>query len=174
MRIWASVEEEEKLKCKDWATFIKLFQQAIDEIERRERHKKINKSIAIGVKELVKSDRAHRAVIKQAREGKRPQRLQALPSQTMETVVSDGSDDEDLPLSVNEEMPSPIADYDEDADSGEEPFLPEERGFDSELQQMAKAEGTCYEMANTGKCNRPNCQYSHKPEDIERLKKFRA
>jgi hypothetical protein len=92
----------------------------------------------------------------------------------METVVSDGSDDEDLPLSVNEEMPSPIADYDEDADSGEEPFLPEERGVDSELQQMAKAEGTCYEMANTGKCNRPNCQYSHKPEDIERLKKSRA
>jgi hypothetical protein len=33
MRIWASVEEEERLKCKDWATFVKLFQQAIDEIE---------------------------------------------------------------------------------------------------------------------------------------------
>ena len=180
LRVWASVEENKRLKCKDWETFVKLYTGAIEKIEKRETQKKVNKTIAVGVKELVKTDKAQRLAAKHAKEARKPQRLQAIPSQSMETVVSDGSDNGELPLSdLDDEMPSAIGHYDEDTEGDQEDYPEVEEQFmnrpnESQLQEMAKAYGTCYEMANTGKCNRPNCQYSHKPEDIEKLKKIRA
>ena len=128
----------------------------------------------------MKTDKAQRLAAKHAKEARKPQRLQAIPSQSMETVVSDGSDNGELPLSdLDDEMPSAIGHYDEDTEGDQEDYPEVEEQFmdrpnESQLQEMAKAYGTCYEMANTGKCNRPNCQYSHKPEDIEKLKKIRA
>ena len=110
------------------------------------------------------------------------QRLQFIPSQTIETVANDGSDNGDQPLSdLEEEMPSAIEHYDEDADEEDQEEYSEtmaqpgtERVSETHHQELAKVKGTCYEMANTGRCNRPNCPYSHKPEDIEKLKKLRA
>ena len=77
-------------------------------------------------------------------------------------------------------MPSAIerdGEQNEYADEEDPPYTPaktQQSPEESDLQQVAEAYGTCYEMANTGKCTRPNCKYSHKPEDIEKLKKLRA
>jgi len=182
LRTWISVPEKDRLQCKDWATFVKLYSQALEVIEENENTKKVNEAISIGVKEMVKAERAEREALREARIGKRPHNLHAVRDTYMDTVISDGSDTSDLPISdVDEgELPSAIEHGDEQneyADEGDAPYSParaQQNLEESDLQQVAEAYGTCYEMANTGKCTRPNCKYSHKPEDIEKLKKLRA
>ena len=173
--VWGHVDAGAQGSCKDWDTFVKLFMKAVESIERRERDKNINRSIAVGVKELAKADRAQRVALKQAREAKKPHRLQAIPMQSLETVVSEGSDNGELPLSdLDEEMPSEIKKYDEDQDDEDNELPGIEEIYDSELQLLAKENLVCYEMANTGKCTRKDCKYSHLPADIERFKKAKA
>jgi len=182
LRTWISVLEKDRLQCKDWATFVKLYSQALEVIEENENTRKVNEAISIGVKEMVKAERAERDALREARMGKRPQNLHAVRDTYMDTVISDGSDTSELPISdVDEgELPSAIEHGDEEneyADEGDAPYSPartQQNLEESDLQQVAEAYGTCYEMANTGKCTRPNCKYSHKPEDIEKLKKLRA
>ena len=47
--IWGSVDDDKKEACTQWEVFLKLYMKAIEKIEKRERQKKINRSIAIGV-----------------------------------------------------------------------------------------------------------------------------
>ena len=173
--VWGHVDAGAQASCRDWDNFVKLFMKAVESIERRERDKNINRSIAVGVKELAKADRAQRVALKQAREAKKPNRLQAIPMQSLETVVSEGSDNGELPLSdLDEEMPSEIKKYDEDQDDDDNELPGIEEFYDSELQLLARENLVCYEMANTGKCTRKDCKYSHLPADIERFKKAKA
>ena len=158
--------------------FLKLYMKAIEKIEKRERQKKINRSIAIGVKEMVKTDRMQRVTTRQNREARKPQRLHATVGDNIETVVSDVSEEDKPPFSdEDEEMPSAIPRRNEDSDEDEDHHHVEEDEYKSEeqeLRQLAREALVCYDMANTGKCSRPNCQYSHKPEDIERFKQAKA
>jgi len=55
LRTWISVLEKDRLQSKDWATFVKLYSQALEVIEENENTKKVNEAISIGVKEMVKA-----------------------------------------------------------------------------------------------------------------------
>ena len=174
--IWGSVDDEKKEKCVQWETFLKLYMKAIERIEKRERQKKINRSIAIGVKEMVKTDRMQRITMRQAKDSRKPQRVHAISRDNIETVISEGSDDDKLPFSDEDgDMLSAIPRRGEDSDEDEEHHEEDEyKSEEQELRQLAREALVCYDMANTGKCSRTNCQYSHKPEDIERFKQAKA
>ena len=151
LRVWASVEESKRLKCRDWETFVKLYTGAIEQIEKREMQKKVNKTIAVGVKELVKTDRAQRMVIQTTRDVPKIHRLQITSDQAMATAVSAGPDHGELPLSdLDDDLPSSIS-YSEDGDKDEQPI---DRPSERQLRETAKAYATCYDMANTGTCSR--------------------
>ena len=70
--IWGSVDDEKKEACTQWEVFLKLYMKAIEKIEKRERQKKINRAIAIGVKEMVKTDRMQRVTVRQNRDARKP------------------------------------------------------------------------------------------------------
>ena len=175
--IWGSVDDDRKEACTQWEVFLKLYVRAIEKIEKLERQKKINRSIAIGVKEVVKTDRMQRVTTRQNRDAWKPQRLHATAGDNIDTVVSDVSEDDKQMFSdEDEEMPSAPR-HNEDSDEDEDHHHIEEDEYKSEeqeLRQLARKVLVCYDMANTGKCSRPNCQYSHKPEDIERFKQAKA
>ena len=176
--IWGSVDDEKKEACTQWEVFLKLYLRAIEKIEKRERQKKINRSLAIGVKEMFKTDRMQRVTTRQNRDARKPQRLHATAGDNIDIVVSDVSEDAKQMFSdEDEEMPSAIPRNNEDSDEDEDHHHIEEDEYKSEeqeLRQLARKVLVCYDMANTGKCSRPNCQYSHKPEDIERFKQAKA
>ena len=174
--IWGSVDDEKKESCVEWERFLKLYMKAIEKIEKRERQKKINRSIAVGVKEMVKTDRMQRVAAKQARDSRKPHRLHAVSGENIETVVDDTSEDDRPPFSDEDErMLSAIPRRSEDSDEDEEHHEEDEyKSEEQELRQLAREALVCYDMANTGKCTRINCQYSHKPEDIERFKQAKA
>ena len=176
--IWGSVDDEKKEACTQWEVFLKLYMKAIEKIEKRERQKKINRSIAIGVEEMVKTDRMQRVTNRQNKDTRKPQRLHAAVGDNIDTVISDIDEDERPPFSDDdEEMPSAIPRRNEDSDEDEDHHQVEEDEYKSEeqeLRQLAREALVCYDMANTGKCSRTNCQYSHKPEDIKRFKQAKA
>ena len=127
---------------------------------------------------MVKTDRMQRVTTRQNRDVKRPQRLQATAGGNIDIVISDVDELDRPPFSdEDDEMPSAIPRRNEDSDEDEEHHHVEEDEYKSEeqeLRQLARDVLVCYDMANTGKCSRPNCQYSHKPEDIERFKQAKA
>jgi len=180
--IWMSVPEEKRQKCNTWKKFKRLYLKAIEDIEEVEHLKKASNVIVHGLKDTVKAEKAQSDAKRALKVGKRPQKLHALPSTTPETVLNDEWDAEDIPVSDigQDDGPSVIDLTGEPTDSSEEddpPYSPEgEELTPEESNVLAAAEyfGTCYDMANKGKCTRVDCKYSHKPEDIQRLKDLRS
>ena len=86
--IWEHVDASAQARSKNWVNVVKLIIKAVESIERCKRNKNIKRSIAVGVKELTKAVRAQRVALKQARECKKPHRLQVIIMQSLKTVVS--------------------------------------------------------------------------------------
>ena len=107
-----------------------------------------------------------------------PQRVNQLDEPA--TVVSDSYSDEEIEVvftkddEYKDELPSAIEDEYENEDGS---ILTEEDV--SELANIlqpsdTKTQGICYDMLYKGKCEKVNCPYSHKAEDIEKAKKLKA
>ena len=184
LRVWSSVDHKKREKCKTFDKFKKYFIVAIEAMEEREKDKDINRQICFGVREMIKTDQSKvttRPKSNDRRNSQRdhnPQRVNQLDEPA--TVVSDDHSDEEIEVvftkddEYKEELPSAIDDEYENEDGS---VLTEEDV--SELANLlqpsdTKTQGICYDMLYKGKCEKVNCPYSHKAEDIEKAKKLKA
>jgi len=162
-RVWSSVEEEKRSKCKKWKVFLKLYMEAIEEIEKREEDKDVNRQICIGVKEMVKSQQ--HIVMFDPKVISTNQLLNG-SAQDMSNLGNDLDTDEEIMDNMDySDMPSDIEVDKENLD------------FNNSNQDIPMGNtppGTCFDMINTGKCSRVNCPFSHKEEDILKGRKLKA
>ena len=184
LRVWSSVDHKKREKCRTFDKFKKYFIVAVEAMEEREKDRDINRQICFGVREMIKTDQSKvtmRAKSNDRRSSQRdhnPQRVNQLDEPA--TVVSDDYSDEEIEVvftkddEYKEELPSAIDDEYENEDGS---VLTEEDV--SELANLlqpsdTKTQGICYDMLYKGKCEKVNCPYSHKAEDIEKAKKLKA
>jgi len=183
MRVWLSVDEEDRKKCAKWRKFIKLYMLALDNMEKREKDKEINRQICLGVKEMIKSDHSHKTFKRDERESSRVHAMEEegaaansdeelASGEEIEVVFRRDEDDEDLPsqIAADEE------DQEVDKDTPSLQVTAEDLSQLVNLLQPSdtKKTGVCYDMLYQGKCLKTNCPYSHKPEDIAQAKKLKA
>ena len=183
LRIWASVNSKKRANCRTFDKFKKYFILAVEAMEARDDDRDTNKQICFGVKEMMKDDRIkvqshHKPRDWVSHRGHKTQRINNL--EDMDTVVSGGDSNEEIEVvftrddEEKEELPSAIEDFD---DKEENSIITEEDM--SELANLlqppdSKVQGICYDMLYKGKCDKVNCPYSHKAEDIEKAKKLKA
>ena len=184
LRVWSSVDHRKREKCKTFDKFKKYFILAIEAMEEREKDRDINRQICFGVREMIKTDQS-KVTIRPKNNDRRsvqrdhnPQRVNQLDEPA--TVVSDSYSDEEIEVvftkddEYKDELPSAI----EDEYENEEGSILTEEDV-SELANLlqpsdTKTQGICYDMLYKGKCEKVNCPYSHKAEDIEKAKKLKA
>ena len=183
LRIWASVDRKKRAKCQSFEKFKKYFILAVEAMETRDEDRDVNKQICFGVREMMKADKSKSP---QQSKGKgwvtqrthNTHRVNQLGE--IDTVASDGSSNEEIEIvftrdeEEKEELPSAIEEFEEKEDNS---TITEEDV--SELANLlqppdSKVQGICYDMLYKGKCEKINCPYSHKVEDIEKAKKLKA
>ena len=183
LRIWASVDRKKRVKCQSFDKFKKYFILAVEAMEARDEDRDVNKQICFGVKEMMKDDRAkgqphHKLKDWVSHRGHKTQRVNQL--EEMDIEASDGDSNEEIEIvftrddEEKEELPSAIEEFEEKEDNS---IITEEDV--SELANLlqppdSKTPGICYDMLYKGKCEKINCPYSHKAEDIEKAKKLKA
>jgi len=185
-RIWASVPEKKRKKCKTFAKFKKYYIEAIEEMEEREKNKEVNQQICFGVKEMVKTDESSRKTHSRMKDHRVTQRVHnAQKLNKLEegaTVVSDIESNEEVEVVFtkesedNEELPSAIETHEDEQEEDHSEITEEDVSLLANLLQPAdsRTPGICYDMLYKGKCDKSNCPYSHKAEDIEKAKKLKA
>jgi len=180
-RSWGAVEEDKRKECYKWSHFVKLFTKVVDFMEERDKKKDINWQICMGLKGI-----NNRAPSTERRDGKSPQKLYSMDAE--ETVIF--SEDE---LAANqeyevvfkkeddEELPSLIETEDEPEGEGigeaSSTVMTQEELYhfvSTTRPQGGDEKGVCYEMLFKNKCDRPQCMYSHREEDLAKARKLRA
>ena len=183
LRIWASVDRKKRANCQTFEKFKKYFILAVEAMEARDEDRDVNKQICFGVREMMKNDKTKSPSHSKSKDwvSHRPHNTQRVNQlEEMDTVVSDGDSNEELEVvftsndEEKEELPSAIEDIEEKEDNS---IITEEDV--SELANLlqppdSKTPGICYDMLYKGKCEKINCPYSHKAEDIEKAKKLKA
>ena len=183
LRIWASVSSKKRAKCRTFEKFKKYFIMAVEAMEGREEDRDVNKQICFGVREMMKNEKSKSPSHFKSKEwvtqrGQSSQRVHNI--EDMAAVVSDAESNEEIEIvfsrddEEHEELPSAIQEFEE---KDENSIITEEDV--SELANLlqpadSKQQGICYDMLYKGKCEKVNCPYSHKAEDIEKAKKLRA
>jgi len=176
-RVWMSVEETDRLKCKDWKTFTELYVKALSKMEKRKQNEDINKHIYLGAKKMVKEEEEEAISAKRVRDAvHKKQRLHLMEYDEDSTDEGESVDSPEVPVQNEEESLSAIVKEDDDIeeDSLEGPdssffnavanlFQPKEEG----------AKGVCFKMVDHGKCDRPDCPWSHKEEDIAKARRLK-
>jgi hypothetical protein len=172
IRVWMAVKEGDKNKCKDWETFIKLYMRVIERMEKRKNEEDRNKHIYLGAKKMVKEEEAQDSAVRKTREeARKKQRLHATlqldedstEESDMENEPHEGEDNDD-------DMPSAILKANDSGSEDEDQF--------SELANMLQPTkdgltGVCWKMVDYNKCDRVNCPWSHKEEDVTKARKLK-
>ena len=178
LRVWHSVDEDKRSRCKKWDKFIKLYMRAIELMEKREKEKEINKQICRGIKEMIKEEESKK---KELASSRKVQRVHNLDEEGVIDLSGelDEEDDYEEEAKVEEEaLPSPIEVREDDCeeDGNESDITGEDLAQLANVLQPSdsKMVGVCYDMLYKGKCEKHNCSYSHKEEDIARAKKLKA
>ena len=179
LRVWQSVDEDKRTRCERWDKFIKYYMRAIEQMEKREMEKEINQHICKGVNVMVKNKESKK------RDHNMPRKVQNVHNVEEEGVIDLSADLEDEDIEEDDECKveeepelSPIMPSGEDCEEGDN----ESDITGEDLAQLVSAlqpsepkkTGVCFELAFKGKCDRVNCQYSHKDEDIARIRKLKA
>ena len=179
LRVWQSVDEDKRTRCERWDKFIKYYMRAIEMMEKREMEKEINQHICKGVNIMVKNKESKK------KDYHAPRRVQNVHNVEEEGVIDLSNDLEDEDIEEDDECKaeeepdlSPIMPNEDDCedDDNESDITGEDLAqLVSALQPSEpKKTGVCFELAFKGKCDRVNCQYSHKDEDIARIRKLKA
>ena len=180
MRVWTSVDEAKRNRCKSWERFKKLYMQAIEAMEKREAERDINRQICLGVKEMIKVGEAQKAERLASRKRQSLHNLEEGGLSALSNGEQESADEIEIVFTKeeNEELPSAV-NLADDLDEAEEK---ESNLTTEDLEQLVNAlqpadtrtVGVCYDMLYKGKCEKVNCPYSHKEEDIAKARKLRA
>ena len=178
LRVWYSVNEDKRSRCKKWDKFIKLYMKAIELMEKREKEKEINKQICRGIKDIIKEEETKKREIASTR---KVQRVHNLDEEGVIDLSGDLDEEDDYEeeAKVEEEaLPSPIEVREDDCeeDGNESDITGEDLAQLANVLQPSdsKMVGVCYDMLYKGKCEKHNCPYSHKEEDIAKAKKLKV
>ena len=188
MRVWVSVDEEKRKKCVEWRKFVKLYMRAVELMEKREKDKEINRQICLGVKEMIKTDHSPKSYKREERGGD-ADHLHGIHSSTVaETNVESDRElasDEEIEIVFHREMDEDLLssiDPDEEQLGSEKQDRSALHVTFEDLSQLAdalqpsdtKKVGVCYDMLYRGKCEKKECPYSHKDEDLRKAKELKA
>jgi hypothetical protein len=178
-RVWMAVKEEERSKCKSWAEFKKLYMRVIEKMEKRKREEDINKQIFVGAKKMVKEEEAEESAFKLSRdEARKKQRLHSMQFDEDSTDEAEMAFDPNPdPVSEDDDAISIIAKVDE-SNVMDNLALSMEDLYSDELanlyQPKEKGEtGVCFRLVDHGKCDRTDCPWSHKEEDVAKARKLK-
>jgi len=176
-RVWMSVDETDRQKCKEWKAFTKLYVKALGKMEKRKQNEDVNKHIYLGAKKMVKVEEEEAISVKKNKASlHKGQRLHMLEYDEDSTSEGEPFDSPDVKAENDEDSLSAIAREDDEMeeDSLDGPggsffnavanlFQPKEEG----------AKGVCFKMVDHGKCDRPDCPWSHKEEDIAKARRLK-
>ena len=178
MRVWVSVNEDKRKKCDEWRKFVKLYMRAVELMEKREKDKEINRQICLGVKEMIKTEPTSKSyTYKGVERNADSSRVQSMceegelaSDEEIEIVFSKEREGEDLLSDIEQEE----GDFKMDGSALHVTF--------EDLSQLANAlqptdtkkVGVCYDVLYRGKCDKKECPYSHKEEDIRKAKELKA
>ena len=174
------MDEAKRNRCKSWERFKKLYMQAIEAMEKREAERDINRQICLGVKEMIKVGEAQKAERLASRKRQSLHNLEEEGLSALSNGEQESADEIEIVFTKeeNEELPSAV-NLADDLDEAEEK---ESNLTTEDLEQLVnalqpadtKTVGVCYDMLYKGKCEKVNCPYSHKEEDIAKARKLRA
>jgi hypothetical protein len=181
LRVWTSVQESKRKDCKSFERFKKLYLNAVEAIEGRERDKEVNRQICFGVKEMIKTDETQRSSHSKSKDYQRSSRLHNAQDEMANDLFDEDGSQEEIEIVFTkdsmegEEMPSGI-DPPDDGNEEDSQITEEDVSQLANLLQPpdSKTQGICYDMLYKGKCEKVNCPYNHKAEEIEKAKKLKA